>query len=260
MKFTLHYIFENRYDIGRSRQRKLAERFVPFNFFVKLLSPYPTWLFLNLGIHQDAITFLSLATIVAGAWFLIIGHAFWGVLSFVIFGLLDSVDGDMARCQTKKTVYGGTLDSFGADFFYALAPLSIGFFLFSKHIFVLSVAPVNLMLMGALTSSTFILYRLINAKVNILKNRQTTSGQIPADVAKNTINSNFIKKAFNLYRHTLVRGNFFSEAGMIFWFFILVSSKQYNILAIYLIVILVYNLVYLMTNLIGSYIYFRDLK
>ena len=256
MKFTLRYIFENRYDINRNRERKLTERFIPFNVLVKFLSPYPTWLFLNLGIHPDYITFLSLGAIIIGAVLLVVGYPLAGASAFLIFGLLDSVDGDMARCQTKKTAYGGILDSFGADFFYSLAPFSIGFFLFFQNVSVLSFTPAMLFLAGSLTSLTFILYRLINAKVNNFKNTQIDTKQNPNEVAKEKIKSSFLRMIFRLYRHVLIRGNFFAEAGMIFWFFVLILFRQYNVLALYLVVILMYNLLYLFMNLIGSYIYF----
>lgn len=260
MKFTLRYILENRYDVNRTRERKLTERFIPLNVLVKFLSPYPTWFFLNLGVHQDSITFLSLVAIFAGSILLAAGYPICGVVSFLFFGLLDSVDGDMARCQPKKTAYGGILDSFGADFFYAFAPLSIGFSLFSQNIFIVSLAPQVLFFVGALVSITFILYRLINAKVSNLKSTQIDVKRNHSEVAKEKIKSNFLKMIFRLYRHVLIRGNFFAEAGMIFWFFVLVLFHQYNILAVYLIIILVYNLVYLSMNFVGSFIYFRSLR
>lgn len=257
MKYALRDIFKNRYGLNRTEERKLTERFIPLNVLVKLLSPYPTWLFLNLGIHQDSITFLSFGAILTGSALLVLGYPLAGVGFYLLFGLLDSVDGDMARCQAKKTAYGGILDSFGADFFYALAPLSVGFFLFKRDMVVLSLPSTLFMLVGTVVSVTFILYRLINAKVNNFKSTQASTNQSPSEVAKSRINSNILKRFFRLFRHVLVRGNFFGEPGMIFWFSVLVIAQKYNILAVYLMVILVYNLFYLLTNLVGSYIYFK---
>ena len=54
-----------------------------------------------------------------------------GAFCWVIFGALDSLDGDMVRLSKRKTFYGETLDSLGADIFYFLSPVTVGYYLFN---------------------------------------------------------------------------------------------------------------------------------
>ena len=85
MKYSLKHVLATRYDVNRSRERKMAERFIPLNVVVKFLSPYPTWLFINLGITPDVITFLSLIIILIGSGLFIVGMPLFGVIAFVFF-------------------------------------------------------------------------------------------------------------------------------------------------------------------------------
>ena len=54
---------------------------------------------------------------------------FVGML-IIIFGLLDSMDGNLARLNKSKTLHGQTLDTIGADLFYILIPFSISFYFY----------------------------------------------------------------------------------------------------------------------------------
>ena len=112
MKYTLSHVYKTRFDKNRSKDRKLTELFIPMNILGKAVSPFPTYVFINLGIHPDVITSLSFLFIFIGVYFFVVGNALTGSMFWVLFGLLDSIDGDMARC-TKPSRYGAIFDSFG---------------------------------------------------------------------------------------------------------------------------------------------------
>lgn len=256
MKYTLKHILDTRYDANRGRERKLEERLIPLNVIVKFLSPYTTWFFLNIGAHPDHVTFLSLFAILVGSGLFITGFPLAGVIAFFVFGLLDSTDGDMAR-STKPTSYGGVLDSFGADLFYTCAPVSIGYYLYVSSATVWNILPSQVFLVGAFVSLSFLFYRLVNAKAYKFMGAQKEKTTDYTKVSKDKIKSGLLKRFLTLYRHPLVRGNFFAEAGMIFWFFVLVVFGTNKLVAMYLVVLLAYNIGYVLMNFIGTYMFFR---
>ena len=257
MKYTYQYILENRYDTNANQARKLGDRYVIMTVISKALSPLPAYVFLNLGLHPDTITLASFFFILLSFISFVLGGAAFGVIFMLCFALLDSVDGDMARC-IGPTKYGGVFDSFGADLFYALLPLGVGYYLFSQDVAVSGLHPVQILLLSALVSLSFILYRLINAKVlNFRKSLKEESGN-HSQIAKETLPSKVLVRLIELYRHVLIRGNFFAEPGMIFWFTLLMLLRAHSILAWYLVALLAYNAGYLMTNFVGAYVFFKN--
>lgn len=259
MKYTYKYIIENRYDKNTNHARKIGDKYVVMTVISKALSPIPVYLFLNLGLHPDTITLASLFFIILSFISFLLGWVLLAVIFMLCFALLDSVDGDMARC-IGPTKYGGVFDSFGADLFYALMPLGVGYYLFFKGIAVPGLNSINILLLSALVSLSFILYRLINTKVlNFRKSLQLNSDN-HSEIAKESLKSKGLIRLLGLYRHVLIRGNFFAEPGLIFWFTVLLLLKQYQILAGYLIVILIYNIVYTLMNFFGAYVYFKSVK
>lgn len=256
MRYTLQYINETKFDQHRNRERRLAENFIPLNWLGKKISSYPVYVFLNLGIHPDVITFTSMLVILVGAYFVITGSLLLGTIFWLIFLLFDSVDGDMARC-IGPTSYGGIIDSFGADFFYAFAPTAVSYYLFSIDFSLGFISAQHFVLIGALISILFLLYRLVNAKLYNFSNNKV-SDQKYSQVIKEKISEGFFIKMIRLYRHVLIKGNFFSEPGMIFWFFIFAFFQLYPLLGVYLIMILSYNIGYLLINLLSAYTYFRS--
>lgn len=255
MKYTLQYINETKFDQNRNRERRLSEIFIPLNWLGKKVSSYPAYVFLNLGIHADVITFMSILVILLGAYFVITSSLLLGAIFWLIFFLFDSVDGDVARCM-GPTSYGGIIDSFGADFFYAFAPMSVSYYLFSIDFSLGFISAQYFVLIGALISILFLLYRLVNAKLYNFSNNKV-GDQKYGQVIKEKLSEGLFVKIIRLYRHVLVKGNFFSEPGMILWFFIFAFFQLYQLLAIYLIIILAYNIGYLLINLVSSYTYFR---
>ena len=261
MKYTYQYVINNRYDKNANRVRKIGDTYVIMTVISKALSPVPVYLFLNLGVHPDTITLASLAFIIASAISFIFGNAILGVVFMLCFALLDSVDGDMARCL-GTTKYGAVLDSFGADLFYALMPVGVGYYLFSIGIATLGLSPVLILLVSVFVSLSFILYRLINTKILHFRTSLKESGaeENHSQIAKQALQSNLLVRLLELYRHVLLRGNFFSEPGMIFWFSVLIFVRRYDLLAWYLVVLLLYNLGYLVTNFVGMYVFFKSLR
>lgn len=260
MRYPLRHILERRFDPNRSEARKISERYVILNFLLKLVSAYPSWLFLNLGIHPDWVTLASLGFIVGGAASFILGYPVLGVVLILVFILLDSVDGDMARAK-GPTVYGGTLDSFGADFFYALVPVSVGFFLMEEGIAVGGLSPERVFLAAVLVSLSFMLYRMVNMKVlrfTESRSRVSAEGHVGSPVAETRAKFPFLSFLFGLYRHEIVKGNFFAEPGMVFWFSVLTVSQAYAALAWYLLAILAYNAVILGLQMTKALIAFRS--
>lgn len=259
MKFTYQYVVNNRYDQNANKVRKLGDRFVIMTVISKALSPLPVYLFLNLGLHPDTVTIISLLFIVLSGISFLLGSVLWAVIFMLCFGLLDSVDGDMARC-VGPTKYGGVFDSFGADLFYSVMPLGVGYYLFSQNTSVWGLNSGNILLISAGVSLSFILYRLINTKVLNFRRGLKESDNNHSQVAKASIKSGWFVNLLELYRHVLLRGNFFAEPGMIFWFTILFIFHANGILVWYLVAILLYNMGYLVTNFIGTYVYFKSLK
>jgi len=237
----------------------MEERYVLMSVITKALSPLPTYIFLNLGLHPDTVTLASLIFVILGSIAIILGYPIIGICGYLIFALLDSVDGDMARIIGPSS-YGSILDSFGADLFYTCSSVSIAYYLYFQDTSVWLIKPPLLLLIGALVSLTFILYRLINAKIYNFLNNQGEKVKNYTEVAKDKIKYNSIKKIISLCRHTVVKGNFFSEAGMLFWFTLLIVLGENAILGYYLILLLLYNLGYLLTNFIGTYLFFKSLR
>lgn len=260
MKFDLQFIKETRYDPQRSAVRKMQERFVLVNVLVKALSPYPTYVFLNMRIHPDTITIASFLFIAFGSLAFVFSAPILGIVLFFIFTLLDSVDGDMARC-TQKSAYGSTLDSFGADLFYALSPVAVSYYVYMQSTsFFNGADSVYFLLIGFGISLSFLFYRLVNAKIERLRvniGRETSESIAgTTDVIRNSL----IRSLAKGYRHALLRGNFFTEPGMVLWYSFLVLINSVSGLGAYLVILFVYNLGYMFMNIAGAYAYMKSLR
>ncbi|MFH1662258.1 MAG: CDP-alcohol phosphatidyltransferase family protein [Candidatus Falkowbacteria bacterium] len=259
MKYSMEYVLSHRTG-GQSGNSEgvLRNKYIILNYIGKRISPYPTYLCLNLGIGPDTVTFISFFAIILGSISLILGNALSGAVAFLFFFIMDSVDGDLARC-TRISSYGIILDSFGADLFYACAPASVGYFLYSENIIVGKIMPNYILLVGAFASITFLLCRIVIAKLTLFRRQlksQSCDNEHKDDINQK-IKKNFIIKIIKLSRHYLFRGNFFAEPGMILWFFVFISFKSYKVLSAYLITILIYNISYLIINFINTYSYFK---
>jgi len=258
MKYSMDYVLSHRTGAQSSSEGVLRNKYIILNYIGKIVSPYPTYLCLNLGISPDMVTFASFFAILAGSVLFILGYALAGAIAFLFFFVMDSVDGDLARC-TRISSYGIILDSFGADLFYGCAPASVGYFLYSENIMLGKIMPHYILLAGAFASITFLIYRIVGTKLILFRRgnpSQSRDEEYKEEVQKK-IKKNIFIKIIKLSRHFLVKGNFFAEPGIIFWFFVLVCFKAYKTLAVYLIIILIYNISYLIINFINTYSYFK---
>ena len=62
-------------------------------------------------LHPDTVTLAGLAMHVPIALLIASGHWVWAAILLVIFGLFDTLDGDLARLQNRVTNGGGFLDA-----------------------------------------------------------------------------------------------------------------------------------------------------
>jgi len=102
----------------------------PWTTFVLRPLSYPTaWLFICLGFSPNAVTYLSALLCIAGFVCLAAGSALcaWiGFGLFFLFGVLDCVDGNMARVLKKTGPWGEWVDALGGYIAYTTILLAIG--------------------------------------------------------------------------------------------------------------------------------------
>jgi CDP-diacylglycerol--glycerol-3-phosphate 3-phosphatidyltransferase len=93
----------------------------------KILSPI-TNLFVKLGISPNVLTVSSLPFSITACYFFSQGYRWLGGIFFLLVGLMDTIDGEVARKSGKINKYGAFLDSVTdriAEFF-----IFLGFFLY----------------------------------------------------------------------------------------------------------------------------------
>lgn len=262
MKYSFKYVLENRRDPNEGIEKKIADYRVVLSVVTKTLSPFPTYIFLNLGIKPDWVTLASILFIIAGAFLFVFGYVIWGVISILCFAILDSIDGDMARV-VGTTSYGATLDSFGADFFYALIPPSLGYHLHSIGIAVGPLTPEMIFLISALVSAMLLLYRLIRTKHILFFSGGNFRGSIeykaedphrPSNVRSAWKNA--LVRLVKFSRSTIIRNNFFAEPGMLLFFSLFSLLGWWEALALYFVILFLYNVSFLTQNFIHAYISF----
>jgi phosphatidylglycerophosphate synthase len=102
----------------------------PWTTYVLRPLSYPgAWIFIRLGFSPNAVTYLSALLCVAGFACLATGNALcaWiGFGLFFLFGVLDCVDGNMARVLKKTGPWGEWVDALGGYTAYATILLAIG--------------------------------------------------------------------------------------------------------------------------------------
>lgn len=95
---------------------------------------YPlAWLFIRLGISANGVSWISLVALIAG--FVLFGFGtYWyslsGALLVIVWALLDSADGHIARYTNSCSQYGAFLEELGAPVMTGLLFASIGIGLF----------------------------------------------------------------------------------------------------------------------------------
>ena len=180
-------------------------------------------------------------------------------MSWWFFVVLDSLDGDLARITPKKTKYGNTLDSFGADIFYFLFPLTVGFYLYkySEFNFILFFKE-DILIISVILSFSLTAYRTIGLKRYILslENRKKKNVKIK-QFSKSIL---FFKKFYDLYDNEIIRGNFFSEPGIILNIFLIAIIESVPLLFYYLLIITIYCFIRLLKSIFATYISFKGMN
>lgn len=260
MKYSFQYVLANRKGPNQTREKFIADNYVIMSRISKSVSSVPAWVFLNLGVRPDTVTIISILFIILSAAFFVVGAPLLAVLAYLVFAIFDSTDGDMARI-VGPTKYGGVMDSFGADFFYALIPASMGYYLFREEVSTTIVGHEQILLIGFLVSATFLLYRMINTKTVSFQRSLGGSARLPGEEsfvgAKESSLKVIIWKIVKWYRNDVFRNNFFAEPGLILWPAVFIIIGKFDYLVFYLTLLLAYNIGYLITTFIKTYRIFR---
>ena len=103
----------------------------------------------GMGISANFITFLVLISGFIAAYFIYLGYFQWAVLFIIISGLLDGIDGAVAKANNKETKFGALFDSVTDKIteiswyialgllnplFWPPAAMATGFFMLSSYI------------------------------------------------------------------------------------------------------------------------------
>lgn len=253
-------IYQNCKVRNPSKKRYLSEKFVIFNILVKYITFLPAYFLTKIKISPDFITILSFFFVPLGCYFLIFQNPIMGGACWIIFGILDSLDGDMARLSKKKTFYGETIDSMGADIFYFLAPTTVGLFLFNIKIdHEIDHAPIYLIIVGFLISFFLIFSRYMGSKRYILSLLSPKINQVFYNKEK-IKNLKKLKLKTSFIENEVLRGNFFSEPGMILNFFVLIYYNQTKLMEFYLIILLSYHFILFSKTMVSLIVYFINIK
>ena len=221
------------------KERANENNFILFNKILKTISFLPAKIFYFYKISSDTVTVLSFFSIIFSGLFFIAGHLPLGVSFMILFGILDAIDGDIARLEKKKNKkYGSTIDSFGADIFYLTIPFCVAFYIFfyeKEFSFIIDIS--FILIFGFLISSLIIFYRLIS-----LRNYRVFLESKKIRLNKNKIKSKKKFKILNFFlKNEIIRGNFFSEPGLIMNLSILLYLNLFNYIYFYFIVVAVYH-------------------
>ena len=206
--------------------------------FFRPLSFYGSWLFIRLGLSPNQTTLLSWVSAIIGCFFLTYGGTKWSLLGtalLLLWALLDYMDGSMARALNVRSAYGHFIDVVGAYLVIAFWPLCMAIGL-SSHpegnldSIVMWVFPgksyhLNIILIGALSSLSSILLRLILTKGEVVFG---AGGRTILDAGTSTLSS-FMKWVEALMSP---RGIFFP---------LMIIAAWYSQLELFVFVYFVYN-------------------
>tara|TARA_Y100000816_G_scaffold292631_1_gene289355 strand:+ start:14100 stop:14885 length:786 start_codon:yes stop_codon:yes gene_type:complete len=238
-----------------SSKTKIENTFGLLERFLNLITPPIAYYLNRLNISADLITLISFGFIGLGAFFFLSGNSILGSINWFIFGLLDSLDGDLARLR-KKTLYGTTLDSFGADIFYFTFPFVIGFYLFiyTNHNYIFY-SNFDILIISFITSFSLTGYRIIGSKRYILFLKEKKLKKIkPGEQFLS------IKKVYNKIDNEIIRINLFGEPGIILNFLLIALFQKNSFFYYYLILISFYSSIRLFVSIIATYISFRKMN
>ena len=236
-----------------TKRRLIAESYVLTNIIAKMITPFIAYVLKKMNISPDSITILSFVSLIVASGFFVCDNGHVACIYIILFGFLDSLDGDLARLNKKKSKHGATLDTMGADLFYFLIPFSVSFFLYNQN-FESIFFNEEILVVGFLISFCLIFYRLIGLRNYILFLNIKSLEKKRAGYTKKF---NFFRSLFSFYDHEFIRGNFFSEPGFIFNFSILIFINEYQILYYYLLIIFIYTFIRILRVFFGTIILYK---
>jgi len=248
------------YDLAKdkkpSAKRKIGYTYGLNERFLNFITP-PFAYFLNrLNVSADVITLISFGFIGIGSVFFLYGNIILGAFSWFFFCFLDSLDGDLARLKKKNTIYGMTLDSFGADIFYFTFPFVIGFYLFIYTGYnTIFYTNFDILIISFIISFTLSGYRVIGLKRYILSLEEKRLKKI-----KHEKKFLALKKNLNIIDHEAIRVNFFSEPGIILNLLIIALIHKNELFYYYLIIISVYTSLRFLKSIVATYISFKKMN
>lgn len=129
----------------------------------KLSFPF-TYFFINLGFSANAVSVLSIFVAVAACACYILpglGALIAAIVLINLWLVLDCVDGNIARCSKRKTVFGEFVDDIGGYYVEALVYLAIGVCAYRMGGIWFKEGNEWILIIGAISSSINILSRLI---------------------------------------------------------------------------------------------------
>jgi phosphatidylglycerophosphate synthase len=94
-------------DLTRGQRREDGLRWFGDFFFRPFL-----WVFGRAGLSPNVITILGMGCAIVCGYFLAVNNVPWACVFFALSGVLDLVDGYVAKKLDKVTVFGSFLDSF----------------------------------------------------------------------------------------------------------------------------------------------------
>lgn len=94
-------------DLTRGQKQEAGMRWFADFIFRPFL-----WVFGNMGLSPNFVTILGMGAAVVCGYFLAVGNVPLAAVFFVLSGVLDLVDGYIAKKLDKVTVFGSFLDSF----------------------------------------------------------------------------------------------------------------------------------------------------
>ena len=252
----LSKIYASAVEKNSPPRRKIGNTFGLNERFLNSITPPFAYILNRLNVSADLITVISFIFLIIGSIYFVIGNSLLGSVIWFIAAFLDSLDGDIARLKKKNTVYGRTLDSFGADIFYFTFPFVVGAYLFiytdHKLIFF---SEFDILIISFIISFTLSGYRVIGLKRYILSLQEKKLEKMKHQ--KYFLN---LKKTFNLIDHEAIRINFFSEPGIILNFLIISLINKNELFFYYLIIISVYTSLRFLKSIVATYISFKKMN
>ena len=116
-------------EISRRQKEDLRLGNSRYYIYRHISNPF-TWLFIKINITPNVITSISILLCFVGLYFLSKGSylsIIIGLLSFILFHILDMSDGEVARIKNKVSKTGFILDRIGHYAYSACFAVGIGF-------------------------------------------------------------------------------------------------------------------------------------